>query len=171
MINVNTLNNGRINLSKMVAPNTQTLFTMYDKIPANQPAGFRESSAGLWTETNLSKLFFSAPNIQIIQNGIRAGVHKMSNGKYVVGQQDMDSLAVIMRSVFLQNAVNLPTGITGQIADLNNIVLKYCISSVYGEANGYMQYLSDVSSIAVPMEPPVMDNKEVKRTYRMNDWF
>ena len=68
MINVNTLNNGRIKLSQTVAPNTQTLFTMYDKIPANQPAGFRDSSAGLWTETNLSKLFFSAPNIQIIQN-------------------------------------------------------------------------------------------------------
>ena len=171
MINVNTLNNGRINLSQTVAPNTQTLFTMYDKIPANQPAGFRESSAGLWTETILSKLFFSPQNVQIIQNGIRAGVHKMSNGKYIVGQQDVDSLTVIMRSTFLQSAMNLPTNITGQIEDLNNIVLKYCVASVYGEAQGYMTYLSDVSSIAVPLEPPVMDNKEVKRTYRMNEWF
>jgi len=169
MINPNTLNNGRINLTKQV--NTQTLFTMYDKIPANQPAGFRESTAGLWTETKLSKLFFSPQNVQIIQNGIRAGVHKMSNGKYIIGQQDPDSLTVIMRSVFLQSALNLPTNITGQIEDLNKTVLKYCIESVYGEAQGYMTYLSDVSSIAVPLEPPVMDNKEVKRTYRMNEWF
>ena len=66
MINPNTLNNGRINISKQV--NTQTLFTMYDKIPTNQPAGFRESTAGLWTETKLSKLFFSPQNVQIIQN-------------------------------------------------------------------------------------------------------
>ena len=170
MINHNTLNNnGRINLTK--APNLQTLFTMYDKIPANQPAGFRESSAGLWTETVLSKLYFSPPNVQLIQNGIRAGVHKMSNGKYIIGQQDSDSLSVIMRSIFLQNAVNLPTNITRQIDDLNKMVLKYCIESVYGEAQGYMTYLSDVSSIAVPLDPPVMDNKEVKRTYQMNEWF
>ncbi len=171
MINPNTLNNGRINLTKPNAPNMQTLFTMYDKIPANQPAGFRESTAGLWTETKLSKLFFSPQNVQIIQNGIRAGVHKMSNGKYLIGQQDSDSLTVIMRSIFLQNAVNLPANITGQIEDLNKMVLKYCIASVYGEAQGYMTYLSDVSSIAVPLEPPAMDNKEVKRTYRMNEWF
>ena len=171
MINVNTLNNGRINISTP-SPNTQTLFTMYDKIPTTQPAGFRESiDGGLWSETQLSKLFFSSQNIQIIQNGIRAGVHKMSNGKYVVGQQDSDSLAIVMRSVFLQNAVNLPTNITGQIDDLNKMVLKYCVETVHGEAQGYMTYLSDVSSIAVPMTPPVMDNKEVKRTYRMNDWF
>ena len=172
MLNVNTqqkqMNNGRINLAQ---PNTQTLFTMYDKIPANQPAGFRDPNAGLWTETKLSKMFFSPQNIQIIQNGIRAGVHKMSNEQYVVGPQDLDPLIVIMRSVFLQNAVNLPTNITGQIQDLNQMVLKYCIEKVYGEAQGYMTYLSDVSTIAVPIAPPVMDNKEVKRTYRITPWF
>ena len=169
MINVNTLNNGRIRLVEQ--PNTQTLFTMYDKIPANQPAGFRESADGLWTETVLSKLFFSPQNVQIIQNGIRAGVHRMSGGKYVVGQQNTDSLTIVMRSIFLQNALNLPTNITGQIDNLNKMVLTFCIERVHGEAKGYMTYLQDVSSIALPPEPPVMDNKEVKRTYRMNDWF
>ena len=163
-----TMNNGRINLAQ---PNTQTLFTMYDKIPANQPAGFRDPKAGIWTETKLSNLFFSPQNVQIIQNGIRAGVHKMSNGQYVVGPQDLDSLTIIMRSIFLQNSVNLPTNITGQIQDLNQLVLKFCIEKVYGEAQGYMTYLSDVSSIAIPIAPPVMDNKEVKRTYRMTPWF
>ena len=171
MANTNTLNNGRINLAQPVGPNMQTLFSMYDKIPANQPAGFRESTNGIWTETKLSKLFFSSPNIQIVQNGIRAGVYKMSNNKYVIGQQDEDALKVVMRSIFLQNALNLPTNITGQIQDLNDKVIKYCAEKVFGEAHGYMIYLSDVSSIAVPMEPPKMDNKEVKRTYAMSPWF
>jgi hypothetical protein len=162
------LNNGRINIAQ---PNMETLFTMYDKIPANQPAGFRDSNAGIWTETKLSKLFFSPENTQIIQNGVRAGVHERSNGKYIIGNQNVDSLMVIMRSVFLQNAKNLPSDITGQIRDLNKIVLNYCIERVFGEAQGYMTYLSDVSSIAVPLEPPKMDNKEVKRTYKMSPWF
>jgi len=160
-------NNGRINMSADIS----TLFTMYDKIPANQPAGFRESTNGLWSETKLSKLFFSPQNTQTIQNGIRAGVYEVSNHKYLIGPQNEDSLKVIMRSIFLQNATNQPTNIGGQIQVLNQMCLKYCIEQVYGEAQGYMTYLTDVSTIAVPLAPPMMDNKEVKRSYKMSPWF
>jgi hypothetical protein len=168
MINPNTLNNGRINLTKQV--NTQTLFTMYDKIPANQPAGFRESTAGLWTETKLSKLFFSPPNVQIIQNGIRAGVHKMSNGKYIIGQQDHDSLTVIMRSIFLQYAANKPTDIKQQIYELNKMVWDYTIPQLYGEAQGYHKYIHDASTMYKPMDPPILAKNNDKQLV-LKPWF
>jgi hypothetical protein len=163
-------NNGRINLIP-AAPNIQNLFAMYDKIPANQCASFRESTIGLWTETKLSEAFFSKQNMQIIQNGIRAGVYAKSNGNYTIGPQDCNSLKVIMRSVFLQNSENLNTNIANQIVTLNKIVLDYCIEQVYGEAQGYMTYLHDVSTIAVPLPPPTMDCNETRRTHKMNPWF
>jgi hypothetical protein len=144
---------------------------MYDKIPANQCVSFREPTLGQWDETMLSKAYFSQNNIQIIQNGIRAGVYNKSNGQYVVAPQDCESLKVIMRSIFLQHATNQPNQITQQIAELNKIVLDYCIFHVYSEAQGYMKYLTDVSTLAVPLAPPVMSSENDKRNYKMPNWF
>jgi len=132
---MNIVNNGRVNIK---TPNTSALFQMYDKIPANQCVTFRNATEGLWSQTPLSQAFFSQENNQIIQNGIRAGVYKRSNGQYIIGPQDCDSLKIIMRSVFLQHAANLPNDIPHQINELNKIVLDYCIQQVYSEAQGYM---------------------------------
>jgi hypothetical protein len=136
---------------------------MYDKIPANQCVTFRNATEGLWNDTVLSKAFFSQQNIQIIQNGIRAGVYHRSNGQYVVGPQDCDSLKIIMRSVFLQNSKNQPDHLTEQIEALNKIVLDYAIRQVYGEAEGYMKYKMDISTLAVPMTHPVMSKVNDKQ--------
>lgn len=164
--------NGRVDiLNKTQTPDISQLFAMYDKIPANQCATFREPTLGQWNETALSSAFFSKENIQIIQNGIRAGVYKKSNGQYVIGPQDCDSLKIIMRSVFLQSAANQPTNITGQIEELNQIVLDYCIFHVYSEAQGYMKYLYDASTLVVPMATPVMETQQDKNNYKMPNWF
>lgn len=159
--------NGRINIK---SPNTAALFQMYDKIPANQCVTFRNPTEGLWDNTSLSRGFFSHQNIQIIQNGIRAGVYHKSNGQYVIGPQDGDSLKIVMRSVFLQHAVNKPDHIPQQIHELNNIVLNYCIQQVYSEAQGYMKYVDDVSTLVVPMAHPVQTtvyNKQLEQ----KPWF
>jgi len=164
---MNKVNNGRVDIK---TPNTSELFQMYDKIPANQCTTFRNATEGLWTENNLSNAFFSLQNIQIIQNGIRAGVYKRSNGQYVIGPQDCDSLKIIMRSVFLQNAANQPNNIKQQVAELNKMVLDYCIQQVYSEAQGYMKYINDVSTLVVPIAHPVMaDNTD--RELVLKPWF
>ena len=93
---MNNVNNGRIDIK---SPNTSSLFQMYDKIPANQCVTFRNPTEGLWDETALSKAYFSQQNIQILQNGIRAGIYNISNGQYVIGDQDCDSLKIIMMSI------------------------------------------------------------------------
>lgn len=162
--------NGRINLTPS-APNTQKLFAMYDKIPANQCATFRESTNGIWSESPLSTAFFSNKNMQIIQNGIRAGVYQKSNGNYLIAPQDCNSLKIIMRSVFLQNSANQNTNISHQINELNKIILDYCIEKVYAEAHGYMNYLRDVTTLPEPIAPPKMDYTENRRTHKMGPWF
>lgn len=164
---MNKVNNGRINIK---SPNTSTLFQMYDKIPANQCATFRNATEGLWNETLLSQAFFSRENIQIIQNGIRAGVFQRSNGQYVVGPQDCDSIKIVMRSVFLQYSANQPSNISQQIEQLNKIVLNYCIQQVYSEAQGYMKYVDDVSTLVVPISHPVQASNN-DRQLELKSWF
>ena len=165
--------NGRVNImsNSKGQPDIRNLFAMYDKIPANQCTTLREPTLGQWNDTPLSEAYFSTENIQIIQNGIRAGVYKKSNGQYTVGQQDCDALKIIMRSVFLQHAVNQPNNIPGQIEQLNNIVLDYCIFHVYSEAQSYMKYLYDVSTLAVPLPTPVLETQFDRKETRLPDWF
>ena len=164
---MNKVTNGRIDIK---SPNTSTLFEMYDKIPANQCVTFRNPTEGLWTDTYLSQAFFSQQNIQILQNGIRAGVYHKSNSQYIIGPQDCDSLKIVMRSVYLQNAANQPNNITQQVFELNKIVLNYCIQQVYSEAQGYLKYIDDASTLVVPIAHPVMaDNTD--RELEFKTWF
>ena len=160
-------NNGRVDIK---SPNTSALFQMYDKIPANQCVTFRNPTEGLWTDTILSQVFFSQQNIQVLQNGIRAGVYHRSNGQYTIGPQDCDSLKIVMRSVFLQNSANQPNNITQQVIELNKIVLNYCIQQVYSEAQGYMKYIDDASTLVIPIAHPIMtDNTD--RLLEFKTWF
>jgi hypothetical protein len=164
---MNKVTNGRIDIK---SPNTSTLFEMYDKIPANQCVTFRNPTEGLWTDTYLSQAFFSQQNIQILQNGIRAGVYHKSNSQYIIGPQDCDSLKIVMRSVYLQNAANQPNNITQQVFELNKIVLNYCIQQVYSEAQGYLKYIDDASTLVVPIAHPIMtDNTD--RELEFKTWF
>ena len=161
MNNKNTCFNGRINI---VEPNTKTLFDMYDKIPRDSKATeFREALVGNWQDTNLSKAFFCASNIQIIQNAIRAGVYHASKGQYIIAPQDLDNLKIIMRSTYLQYAANNTSGnIPQQIYHLNKIVTDYAIKQVYSEAQSYMKYIHDASTMYVPMDRPVQPNNPTK---------
>ncbi len=161
------VSNGRVDIKY---PQTTDLFALYDKIPAHQCTTFRNPTEGLWDETSLSNAFFSQQNIQIVQNGIRAGVYKRSNGQYVIGPQNCDSLKIVMRSVFLQYSANQPTNITEQIQALNQMVLNYCIEQVYSEAQGYMQYLVDASTLVVPIAHPIL-SKTNDKELEFKSWF
>ena len=168
--------NGRINLytgpkTTYTEPDIVNLFAMYDKIPANQCTTYQEPLIGQIDETPLSKAYFSDTNIQIIQNGIRAGVYRKSNGQYTIGPQDCDSIKIIMRSIYLQNSINQPTNISKQIDELNKMVLEYCIPKVYLEAQGYLKYLSDVSTMAMPIANPIMASQKDKKNHKLPNWF
>jgi hypothetical protein len=75
-----------------------------------------------------------------------------------------------MRSTFLQYSANMPDKIPEQISSLNKIVCDYCIKQVYGEAQGYQQYLYDASTLVVPIERPVLSSTEDK-TLEWKRWF
>ena len=164
---MNKVSNGRIDIQ---SPDTKSLFNMYDKIPAHQCSTYRNPLEGQWDDSTLSNAYFSKENIQIIQNGIRAGVYKQSNNQYVVAPQDCDSLKIVMRSIYLQYSANLPGNISSQIEALNQMVLNFCIQQVYGEAKGYMKYLSDASNMYVPIAHPVLAKDDDKELV-LKPWF
>jgi hypothetical protein len=159
--------NGRVNI---LTPDTSRLFAMYDKIPASQCTTLRNPTEGLWDETDLSSGFFSRQNIQTLQNAIRAGVYEKSNGQFVIGEQDCDSLKIVMRSIFLQYASNLPYDTQNQIMSLNTMVLNYCIPQVFSEAQGYMQYLVDASTMYTPIAHPIQSKTNDKELV-LKPWF
>jgi hypothetical protein len=161
------VSNGRIDIQ---SPDTRSLFNMYDKIPAHQCTTYRNPLEGQWDDSTLSNAYFSKENIQIIQNGIRAGVYKQSNNQYVVAPQDCDSLKIVMRSIFLQYSANLPGNVSNQIEALNQMVLNFCIQQVYGEAKGYMKYLSDASNMYVPIAHPILAKDDDKELV-LKPWF
>lgn len=162
------VSNGRVNI---LGPNSDVRFSMSDKIPIDSKNySCREAMTGNWYDTELSAAFFSGKNIQILQNGIRAGVYNKSNQQYVVGEQNMDELQIIMRGLFLQYSKNQPTNIPQQIADLNQIVLNYAIDQVLGEAEGYMKYKRDASTMWVPMNLPILSYSNDKQL-ELKKWF
>jgi len=160
--------NGRVNI---LGPNSDVRFSMMDRIPVDTTNySCRDAMNGNWYDTELSNAFFSGRNMQIVQNGIRAGVYNKSNQQYVVGEQNLDELQIIMRGLFLQYARNQPTGIAQQISDLNKIVLDYAVSQVWSEAEGYMKYKRDASTLVVPLNLPILSSTNDKQL-ELKPWF
>jgi hypothetical protein len=154
--------NGRVNIAEPPSPNIQ--FKMAEKISLkNKASSYCDALVGTVEDSLLSQVYFSAGNVQILQNGLRAGVYKMSDNKIVMPPQNEDALKIIMRSTFLQYAEFLPNQITQQVERLNKIVLDYAVPSLYNEAMGYLKYTQDASTLVVPMDRPLNHDRAYKQ--------
>ena len=152
--------NGRVDIA---TPDTNALFAMQDRIPVAQCPSYRDANTGNWYDTKLSDAFFSGENIQILQNGIRAGVYQRSNGRISIGEQSCDELMTIMRSIFLQYSENRERNIQDQIKALNDQVLAYAVPQVLSEAEAYIKYRHDVSTLVVPIDLPIQSDTNDKQ--------
>ena len=142
--------NGRVNI---LEPINNSVFQLYDKIPIDEKTtSYRDALTGNLEANQLSRTFFSAGNILILQHGLMAGAYKSSGGRFRICYQNEDTLKIIMRSIFLQHASNLPTNITQQVEALNNLVLDYAIPQICSEAEGYIKFKNDVSTLPVPLQ-------------------
>jgi len=159
--------NGRVNIINLP---TTDVFKLYDRIPINESVtSYRGAMTGNFESNTLSTAYFSAENITTVQYQIINGVLKSSKGMFEIGFQNVDTLKIIMRSIFLQHSTNQRNNIEGQINALNSIVLNYAVPQVYGEAQGYMQYRKDVSTLAVPMTRPTSTYES--NTLELKKWF
>ena len=107
---------------------------------------------GNWEVTELAKAYFSTENARVIQNGIRKAVYEKSGSrKYVIDDQSMDELTIIMRTMYLQYAQNLPHDIAGQVLDLNEKVMNWSVPHILSAVDHYNYYLNDISHMPVPL--------------------
>ena len=152
--------NGRVDIME----DAKLQFQMFEATTReNKATNYTDALTGWRENSTLSACFFSASNMQIIQNALRAGVYLMSNKQLVVAQQSETHLKVIMRTIYLQNARHLKDNITQQIELLNKDVLDFCIPFVYKEAIFYMKYLEDQSTLVVPLEHSQPVNRDFKK--------
>ena len=149
------LNNGRVNIEGRNELGPMMMADNPHFSHDTQSSEFKDAVKGNMEQSPLNRMFFSKENIRILQNGIKAGVYKRSHDRFVVSDQDEDTLKIIMRSIYFQYGRNLPDTIVEQVSKLNNRVLEYAIHTVYNEAVAYMKYKHDVSTLAVPHARPV----------------
>jgi hypothetical protein len=149
--------------------NMDIMFNMQENVNVKS-TDYSDAMIGNWTDSPLSIAFFSGENIDILQNGLRAGVYNMSNGKHIIERQNENELKIIMRSVFLQKSKNRPDGITQQIEVLNKNVLDYAVKQVYNGIITYNHYRKDINTINLPLEPPQVTRANNKQL-NFKSWF
>ena len=147
---INEKGNGRINLLNL----TDKKFLMQDRMPVKTTSGsYNEALVGILESNNLSLVFFSKENMELIQNRLKQRVAKLT-GKNI-DSQPVNIIKVIMRNVYLQNSKHISDNITPQISELNDIVVKECLPKLLSGLDSYLKYLNDISNLASPIDRPI----------------
>ena len=130
-------------------------------------------------ETLLTQVFFSNKNVENIQKLIRFLVHKET--KYIIDNQSVEELLIVMRSVFLQYSEHpalldprqsdevqtlIKKQTTNEVKRLNEIVLNEIYPTVVTALKQYLQYLNDASEPYQIMDKPINDNISGQRELR-----
>lgn len=133
----------------------------------------------LYTETLLTQMFFSEQNIKNIQNLLRLLTYKET--KYVISDQSVTELLIIMRSIFLEYSSHPPIinknmsstdkekvlkMYKNEVSRLNEIVLNYVVPKVVSQIQQYINYLEDASSQPYQMDLPKNVSSAGTRQYR-----
>jgi len=109
----------------------------------------QDAIRGNMNATPLNQAYFSPANVKIVQNKIRKEVYDRSKGDFLVDEQSVDELLIVMRAMYLQYGKNQPSNIPGQIADLNQLVADWCVPKIIAECSMHKTYLNDIQNMPV----------------------
>jgi hypothetical protein len=161
--------NGRINIAE--PDNPMATFHMFERIAVNNKATeYRDALVGESEWNQIADVYFSADNIQRVQNGLKVGVYQKSEGKFVIAPQNIDFLKIIMRSIYMQHVEHTTEDVATQVERLNGYVLDQVVPKLYSECIGYFKYLQDQSSLAVPLDLPQRPDR-VYKSLELKPWF
>lgn len=154
--------NGLVDIAILQDPDA--MFRMHERVNIrNKPTEYSEALNGTMEWNVLAQVYFSAENMQIVQNALRANVYKLSGGKINIPNQNVDNLKIIMRGIYMEYAEHYPKDIKGQVERLNKLVLDYAVPNVYSEAVGYMNYLVSQSTLPQPINRPLPNDRTYKQ--------
>ena len=121
--------------------------------------------AGTTHPTPISELYFSRPNIKRIQNAIKIQVYNRTNGKYVLNvEQNENDLLVVMRAVYIADAVEAPYRITHQVKELNKKTVERIVPDMISLIKQDEQYQKEITTPLQPIALPVCSNVKGLRT-------
>ncbi len=147
---------GRVNLSQN-APGPQVpAFIFQHKVTPDSGAE-ADLTRGNWEQNPLSNAFFSVQNMTRLQQMIKRAVYERSGeNRWEIDDQSIDELKIIMRGMYLQYARNsMKESIDSQVAELNSIVLEWCVPRIMTEIKAHLNYLNDITTMPVPMAHPM----------------
>lgn len=166
--------NGRINLSAVTpsAGGPGNGFPGFQFQQQSEPNFQADMLRGNWAQSPLSDAFFNQKNLDIIQNNIRRSVYERSQPKgYVIDNQSVDELKMIMRAIFYQYAKNLPHDIQGQVKELNDRVIQWSVPHILSAVDHHMYYLKDIETYPVPLSHPVNISRAGTRTKPLSPYM
>ncbi|VVU94858.1 hypothetical protein CPAV1605_583 [seawater metagenome] len=107
---------------------------------------------------NVSNVFFSSKNIDIINKAIILTVYDFTNQEFKIPPQSNNDLMIVMSFVYDNYAENLPYDITKQVRKLNDQVVKNVVPGIITNLQQYIGYLKDASQLPTPIALPVNVN-------------
>ena len=163
--------NGRINLTERpsaggITPDDAFLYPTAPVGSNNETV--KDLMRGNWELTPLSVQFFSNNNIKTIQTSIRRDIYEKSGDKqWVIDDQSIDELKIIMRAIFLQYSHNNEGNINQQIERLNRLVINWCVPRIMSEIQHYNFYLNDITHMPQQLSLPVNMSASGTKSFAM----
>ena len=164
--------NGRVNLEVSPSAGGHAEVPGFSYRTSAERSFATDALRGNWEVTDLAKAYFSEGNLKTINNAIRRSVYDKSGSKqYIIDDQSADELTIIMRTMYLQYAQNLPYDINGQIADLNEKVLNWSVPHILSAVDHYNYYLNDISHMPVPLARSISLSSAGSKTLPLNPFM
>ena len=164
------MNNGRVNFGRS-GPNSASQLPGFDYRKTTVQSEADDAIRGNMTATPLNQAFFSPANVQIVQNKLRREVYDRSKGEYLIDNQSVDELLIVMRAMYLQYGKNQPDHIREQIEELNQIVADWAVPKIVAECSMHQTYLHDIQHLPVPLSHPILLTKTGTKSATFDRFF
>jgi len=114
----------------------------------------------IYTPTPLGELFFSKENINRIQQKIKYEVFKRTNGKYKIEvDQNESDLLIVMRDVYISDALNNPYKLVHQVKLLNHKTIEKILPDMISMIKQDDEYINQLDKPIDPIPLPVNVSK------------
>lgn len=153
--------NGRVNA---LMPVNNYNYTATAEIPTESTANIISRNMNC---TDVSAIFFSDNNVNLLQTGIYNKILNISAGKYNIGRQSDTDLKIIMRSIYFQYGKNTPNNIKEQVLDLNTRVIDWCVPEILSNIKQSDKYIMDISTMPIPLDRSILPTQKGLRTLEM----
>lgn len=110
----------------------------------------------IYTPTPLGEIFFSPENIARLQKQIKKEIFIRSNGKYKMNiDQNETDLLVVMRAVYISDALNSPYKLIHQVKELNHRTIERIIPDMLSMIKQDQKYIEELDKPICPIPYPV----------------